>query len=335
MKIGILRSCALGDAVQCTPVLQQIRADFPQASIHFFTTDNVTTALEGCPFIDELHPLPTPWLANSKTGLRTWNQISRLGPFDLFFSLEATWLRNLGIMLVKAKRKLGIRFAEGSRKPSPFTDTVTMSGDPTKVKEHTSARYINAWCQLMGTTDRGFGYDMRHLLTSSTTSSEAICLAPGTGSALDNYPTKAWGAANYIALGKALLNQGQKVLYVGGPNDLGGAPVPAGALDLLGKTSIAEVATILSMSRLLIGNDSGLFHLAQGLGCPVLGIFGPTSPDVTGVFRSAVGKVLQADLACMPCHQRHCHAPQVHDLNRPFCMSTVTVQRVLSEILTA
>jgi ADP-heptose:LPS heptosyltransferase len=113
---------------------------------------------------------------------------------------------------------------------------------------------------------------------------------------------------------------------------MGEASVPQGALNLLGKTNLSEVATILCMGQLLIGNDSGLFHLAQGLGCPALGIFGPTSPDVTGIFRSAAGKVLKATLPCMPCHQRQCMTAPIDDLRRPFCMSAITVDQVLAEL---
>jgi ADP-heptose:LPS heptosyltransferase len=43
---------------------------------------------------------------------------------------------------------------------------------------------------------------------------------------------------------------------------------------------LKEVAVVLRKCRLLIGNDSGISHLAAALGTPVLSLFGPTSPEV-------------------------------------------------------
>jgi ADP-heptose:LPS heptosyltransferase len=327
--------------VQTTPVLRQIREDLPDADITLFSSANVSAVWEGCPYFDYLHSLPTQWLNPAATRwgiLRAWWEISLQGPFNLFFSLEPTWQRNIGIKLIRATKTLGIRFSGGSWKPSPFSHSVTLAGDPTSVTEHTSLRNVQAWCQLWHSEDRGHGYDMSHLIHGqSTLPADTICLAPGTGSALDFYSTKAWGAKRFAALGQALLASGQPVAYLGGTDDMAGESVPAGAVDLLGQTSISEAATLLSQSRCLVGNDSGLFHLAQGVGCPVAGIFGPTSARVTGVFRKAKGTVLSASLPCLPCHKKEClvegnvAAPQAE---RPFCMSEVTVEQVLHAITT-
>jgi ADP-heptose:LPS heptosyltransferase len=103
-----------------------------------------------------------------------------------------------------------------------------------------------------------------------------------------------------------------------------------GASNLLGKTTLREVANLLHQSTVIVGNDSGLFHLAQGVGCPAIGIFGPTSPQFTGVFRSTSAATLQANLPCMPCYQDTCHFTS--DLPKPCCMSDVSVGQVMRKI---
>jgi ADP-heptose:LPS heptosyltransferase len=55
------------------------------------------------------------------------------------------------------------------------------------------------------------------------------------------------------------------------------APVLAalpGAIDLVGKLSLPEAAACLRRSKIFIGNDSGLMHLAAAAGAPTLGLFG-------------------------------------------------------------
>lgn len=84
---------------------------------------------------------------------------------------------------------------------------------------------------------------------------------------------------------------------------------------LAGKTSITDLAAVLTLSSLLISNDTGTLHLASGLGVPVVGIFLATAQAWdTGPY--AVGSCsLEPDLPCHPCGfstvcglDRACHA---------------------------
>ena len=45
-------------------------------------------------------------------------------------------------------------------------------------------------------------------------------------------------------------------------------------------TSLKTLAALLSGARLFVGGDSGPLHLACGVGCPVVGLYGPTDPIV-------------------------------------------------------
>jgi heptosyltransferase III len=49
-----------------------------------------------------------------------------------------------------------------------------------------------------------------------------------------------------------------------------------GAIDLVARLSLPEVAACLARCTLFVGNDSGLMHLAAAAGAPTLGLFGPT-----------------------------------------------------------
>jgi ADP-heptose:LPS heptosyltransferase len=54
------------------------------------------------------------------------------------------------------------------------------------------------------------------------------------------------------------------------------APLPV--INLAGKTNLLEAAAILAQSRLFVGNDSGLGHLAAATGTPTVTVFGPGDP---------------------------------------------------------
>ncbi|MEI6972673.1 MAG: lipopolysaccharide heptosyltransferase II [bacterium] len=54
------------------------------------------------------------------------------------------------------------------------------------------------------------------------------------------------------------------------------------AVDFSGKTSLQELAAMLSMCDVVIANDSGGMHLAAAVNTPVVAVFGLTDPGKTG-----------------------------------------------------
>lgn len=55
-------------------------------------------------------------------------------------------------------------------------------------------------------------------------------------------------------------------------------------LNLMGKTRLAEVIALIARARFCVTNDSGPMHIAAAMSVPVLGLFGPTSPQLYGPF---------------------------------------------------
>jgi len=72
-------------------------------------------------------------------------------------------------------------------------------------------------------------------------------------------------------------------------------------VDATGRTSIVDCAALLERCVGLVGNDSGLMHLAEALGVPVTALFGPTV-DAFGYFPALErSKAVERGLACRPC----------------------------------
>ena len=79
-------------------------------------------------------------------------------------------------------------------------------------------------------------------------------------------------------------------------------------LSLCGKTNFDELAFLLKNAALLLSNDSGPIHLAATQGTRILGLFGPTSPAITGPVSDAPMKIAWKDVGCeVPCYYRSCH----------------------------
>ncbi len=71
-------------------------------------------------------------------------------------------------------------------------------------------------------------------------------------------------------------------------------------LDLIEKTSLSEIAAILSQLDLLISTDSSLLHLGYAVGTKTVALFGPGIPE-----KWAPGGhghiVIRKNLPCSPC----------------------------------
>src|SRR5207237_483302 len=95
-----------------------------------------------------------------------------------------------------------------------------------------------------------------------------IVLHPGSGghSAARRWPLERW-----CAVGQALSERpGALVVIVGTAEDGGGelAQRLPGALNLTGRTTLAQLAAVLQQAELFIGADSGVMHVAAAAGVP-------------------------------------------------------------------
>jgi heptosyltransferase-3 len=100
--------------------------------------------------------------------------------------------------------------------------------------------------------------------------------------------------------------------------------------NLAGKTSLAELAGVLSLSRLHIGVDSAAPHIAAAVGTPTITLYGPSD------WRdwAPVGdrhRVVVPDMDCVPCHKKGCNGN-----GRSECLETLGIepmQTVIREVL--
>jgi lipopolysaccharide heptosyltransferase II len=93
--------------------------------------------------------------------------------------------------------------------------------------------------------------------------------------------------------------------------------------DLCGKTTLRDLAAIISGCDIFISNDSGPAHLAAAMGINTLVLFGPTAKELTGPRGQAV-KIINSSVGCkIPCYKTNCADN--------LCMKKITVEEVLAE----
>jgi len=150
---------------------------------------------------------------------------------------------------------------------------------------------------------------------------------------------KQWLPERFIELGELVVGtKGWSVLVVGAGADRGVCHQIASqlartgtrlnrAIDLCGKTDLMTLASLLSVSRAVVSNDSGAMHLAGAVGAKVAAIFGATNETRTSPLRSGpdapAASILTHHVFCRPCMLREC--PIDHR-----CMRGVTASQVFA-----
>jgi len=107
-----------------------------------------------------------------------------------------------------------------------------------------------------------------------------VVIQPGSGG-----PDKCWHLDNFLAVAKELGSKGIEVIFLLGPAELdrlSDAMIKEinSVARCLKDLSLTQVLRLLSCVDGFVGNDSGITHLAAGLGVRTLALFGPTNPAV-------------------------------------------------------
>jgi len=116
-----------------------------------------------------------------------------------------------------------------------------------------------------------------------------------------------WPVSSFAVLGDILWREGKYCpVLLGSKSEIHlaeryGLAARHPYISMVGRTGLTELAAILSVSRMLISNDTGTMHLAAGLGLPVLAVFLATAqPFDTGPYLTGSCS-LEPDMACHPC----------------------------------
>ena len=144
-------------------------------------------------------------------------------------------------------------------------------------------------------------------------------------------PAKCWPHAYFGELAKMLDDSGYAVWVLGSAKDAAAGEAIAAAsraLNLCGKTSLADVIDLLAVCEQAVSNDSGLMHIAAAVGIHVHGIYGSSSPKFTPPLTKS-RDIHAKGLECSPCFEREC------PLGHLKCLRDLLPDHIFDKILTA
>jgi len=360
MHLLVVRFSSLGDVVLASSLPKFIKNRWgSKVKISFLTSQGLAPILTDVPWIDQLHTIPRKkgW-AGIKEVLKVVKKIRRNHEIDLILDMHGT-LRSLLIRffnwdiprLFIDKRSFERWLLTGFKidflswqRPKPMR--LKGFGEPVL------ARNIRDFQGLFDLSPPLYNEKLSDISTVYTkekinwnqwgiegenSKNEIICFAPSA-----SFEEKRWPKEKFLQLFETICEDSFfklfKFVVLAGPDDKFCRifdPLEkkfAGKFfNLQGKTSLIESALILKECCFCVGNDTGLPHIAESLGIPVITILGPTGEEFGYYPHLEQSLILKKDIWCRPCTTNgkgHCIRSE------RFCLTTIEPQDVVNKMKT-
>ncbi len=318
----------VGDAILTTPALASVRLSFPKARISLLVRPELQSLFTANPHLDEIILYHKEDKHRGFLGIwRLANELKKRR-FDLAILLqnafEAAWITFLA----------GIphRWGYATQGRAPLL-TASVYPDKRVRRIHHMDYYLNllqvlglelAERQLVLELPKGGRELARGILKREGLDSEKGIVGLNPGSSYGS--AKCWRPEGFAALADMVLQESPfQVVIFGSKRDMPVASQVASLIkgpvvNLAGQTSLEVLAGLLKLCSILVTNDTGAMHVAAAVGTPVVAIFGPTDPTVTGPLGEG-HHIVHHPLECSPCLLREC--PTDHE-----CMKAISVEEV-------
>ncbi|GAP69969.1 ADP-heptose:LPS heptosyltransferase [Bacteroidales bacterium 6E] len=289
----IIRFSSIGDIILTTPVIRGLKQQVEDAEIHFVTKAKYVPLLKANPWIDQIHVLDdkiTPLL-----------EILEKEEIDYVIDLHHN------IRSGQVKRRLNVPAFSFSK--LNFEKWLMVNFKVNRLPhKHIVDRYLETVSVFDIANDgkgldyfipEGEGFDIRKLPPNFLSGYIAFVIG-GT------YATKRLPVDTILEICSKI--PFPVVLLGGHHEEETGQRIAEShkgkVINLAGKTTINESASLIQRAELVLTNDTGLMHIAAALGKKILSFWGNTIPEfgMSPYQPDPESKILQVDgLKCRPC----------------------------------
>ncbi|MBJ80886.1 MAG: hypothetical protein CMH60_06165 [Myxococcales bacterium] len=288
-RILVIQIDRLGDAIQTTPMLQEIGQAYPETKIDLLVNQEAIPLLRHMPDLDNIYSIAGTDVGTWSENIRTQVQnncipdevLQRLADFDFPFydrvinvshSTYAAWLTQ---RIPAAERQGGLLNARGEwffsgawhnylmalvsfRDANAFNLVDLFRGAAAVESSRAEALYVDV--------DNSFSCELLH--------KPYVVINPGASK-----KNRCWPSEHFATLAERVAAHGFFPVLMGSPADKEiCAEVESHAqielLNLCGQTSLPEAAALLAGAEALVSNDTGAVHIAAAVRTPIVGIYG-------------------------------------------------------------
>lgn len=306
----------LGDLLLFSPAFACLRESYPHAKVSALIMKNKEEVISGNPGLDDIIVYDQSTKSDLVKNL-SFISILRKKKYDIVICAYPSGLRSAVVAyLTGAKTRVGQALSFTKKLPfllnirvalSEVKHAVEMNMDLLSAIGIDTSRCRREVLLPLSKEDIRFaeGLFAKNLIKNSDM---IITVHPGVS---EGGAHRSWSGDKYAELIDLLGSEPDaKVILMGGPADQKLISEIRGSLRtkplVISGISIKKMATILKLSTLFIGNNSGPMHIAASVGTPTVAIFGDTDPRIHGPYGNR-SIIVRKDLPCSPCHYPFLH----------------------------
>ena len=277
-RVLIIRSGAVGDLILTLPVLSALKKHYEGLSIDMMGDPNRLALLKHCGYVDNVLPIDSRkftslFAAGGASAADVGPAPQMLQAYDAIISYlpdaEGVFEDNLRISASCPVVTGRSRPADGRR--IHITRVLMDALEPLGIET-----VAEVPCLAIP------GSAVPEVVNTPEPEKKLIAIHPGSGG-----PAKCWPAERFVVLIECLVGKGYMPVVTFGPAD---DTVRRRILPRISDRDVlivenrplVDMAVLYARCRAMIGNDSGMTHLAAATGTPVIALFGPTDPAVWG-----------------------------------------------------
>ncbi len=293
MRILVLQTTRMGDVLQTSPLIQQLRGRYPDAHIAMMVRrmgkgiaqrhpalDDVLLYDEDAFFFD-LRARDSNRFLRAYHTVDTLIQTLREQRFDLVYNVTHSIASAMLLKLAEIPNVYGAHLSDDWHfvLRGPWTAYFFMS---VFSRDYNDLNLCDITRNFVPDAPpcRRLVFEVREedrrfvdaLLAGHAVNKDDFIACLQLGASENN---KRWSEERFAALAKLLAERYQaKVFLIGvqeeaGFGELFARHAPGVAIPLYGKTSVPQLAALLERTNILVTNDTGTMHIAAAVGCPI------------------------------------------------------------------
>lgn len=327
-RIAICKFKGMGSIIQATPLIQSLRAKYPQAEIIFVTTTANSKILEHIPLIDRVILVnDNGFFKFIPSSIKALITLMRIRP-EVYFDLEIySDFSSLFALMTLSKNRIGFYLRSSSYRTGIYTHMMFFNPRVPVSK---------AYLQMGQLLNCDVNFDLYPLNIQDKKQNDSKKYMVINPNASDLRIERRWPKAYFIQLIEEILKNDLTIeIHLIGSKDeeeyttsIEKAVTNDRVINTSGKLSIEELIVEINNAIYMVSNDTGPMHIAFSTKTPIICLFGPCSPDQYGMSENA--HIIYKAVYCSPC---------VHDFITPpcngnnNCMKLITVKEVYDKII--
>lgn len=320
-RLLLIKPSSLGDVCHAAATAWALKERWPGMHLSWLVNNTFETLIKPMSCVDATVPFERSRFKglfgplSGRGEFKSFVAGLRAGKFDIVLDLQGLFRSGLFAWLSRASVRVGERSArEGAW--MFYNKRVDVPPQPVHARDRYAALASALDCAAPGRQDLDVTEPEREsarsiLAGAGFTGGLLVAVCPAARWDTKIYP------AGHFARALDLMSQevggisGLQPVLVGSADmhdtceQVARACTHARPINLCGKTSLRELASVLDLASLLLTCDSGPMHIAAAQATPVVALLGPTDARRTGPY-GQLANVVTGQCELMPCLKRTC-----------------------------